>query len=224
MGLIEKAANTIHKQQGWKLTDSLTDGRTGKWGTVDGDLFEPLGDLRSVNLGVPDPTTHTITRTPRWFVDSGVSIGAWTVKGSVPGGLVSLSIKLDFDSKYSIACFLSEHDEVQMTNLDAVGDALVDLYRKPGKDWKLSRKWVYTALSVKSGFILMSREKNISVTLSGQGTVNASGVPVTINVDGFVSSASATVEMVGLDNISPLVKTCEIRDPVWAKADWHQMG
>lgn len=224
MGLFEKAAETIYRQHGWYTSDSGTHAGAGKWGTVDRHIFEPLGDLKSVNLGVPDPVLHTIPRSPRWFVDSGVTIGDWVVKGGVPGGLVSLSVRLEFDSRYSIACFLSAHDEVQITNLDAIGDALVELYRKPGKDWRLNRKWIYTALHVKSGFIVMSRDKNITVTLSGQGTVNASGVPVTINVDGFVSSASSSVEMIGLENISPFGKPCEVRDPLFARADWHQMG
>jgi hypothetical protein len=224
MGLIEKAAHTMHNQHGWFSSDSYTNAPTGSWGTKDGDLFECLGNLRSVNLGVPDPVLHRIPRTPRWFLDSGVSVSPWSVKGSVPGGLASLSVTLEFSSKYSIACFLSEYTEVTMDNLDAVGDALVELYRKPGKDWKLNRKWVYTSLEVQSGFILMSREKDTRVTLAGQGTLNASGVPITISVDGFVSSASSSVEMVGLEQITPFDKLCEVYDPAFSRADWRQIG
>ena len=224
MGLIEKAARTMHNQHGWFTSDSFTDAPTGSWGTKDGRLFERLGDLKGVNQGVPNPKLHTVARTPRWFLDSGVSVGNWITKGAVPGGLASLSVKLEFDSKYSVACFLSEHSEVQMDNLDAVGDALVDLYRKSGKDWKLNRKWVYTALKVQSGFILMSRDKNTKVTLSGQGTINASGVPIKLNVDGFVNSSSSSVEMVGLENITPFLKLCEVYDPALARADWRQIG
>jgi hypothetical protein len=224
MGLIEKAANTIHRQHGWFTSDSYTRAECGSWGTLDNHIFERLGNLTGINEGVPDPKLHTISRTPRWFSDSGVSVGNWINKGSIPGGLVSLSVKLEFDSKFAIACFLSEHNEVQMDNLDAVGDAVVDLYRRPGKDWKLNRKWVYTALEVKSGFVVMSREKNTTVTLSGQGVVNASGVPIKLNVDGFVSTASSSVEMVGLENITPFVKICGLRDPIFEKADWHQIG
>jgi len=224
MGLIEKSANTMHRQHGWFTSDSYTNAPPGSWGTLDNNLFERLGDLRTVNQGVPDPKLHTIARTPRWFLDSGVTVGNWINKGAVPGGLASLAIKLEFDSKYAIACFLSEYNEVQMDNLDAIGDALVDLYRNPGKDWKLNRKWVYTALEVKSGFILMSYEKNTTITLSGQGVVNVSGVPIKLNVDGFVSSAPSSVEMVGLDNITPFCKCCEVTDPIFSKADWRQIG
>jgi hypothetical protein len=105
-----------------------------------------------------------------------------------------------------------------------VGDALVALYRQPGKDWKLNRKWVYTGLQVQNGFIVMSRAKNTTVTLSGQGQVNVSGVPVQINVDGFVNSASSSVEMTGIENITPFVQLCEVFDPIFTKADWHQLG
>jgi len=224
MGLIEKAANTLHRQHGWYTSDSFTNAPVGSWGTKDGHLFERLGDLKSIKMGVPDPVLHSVSRTPRWFTDSGVTVGNWAVKGAVPGGLTSLAVKLEFSSKYSIACFLSSYTEVQMENLDAVGDALVDLYRRPGKDWKLSRKWVYTALQVKSGFIVMSRDRDTTVTLSGQGQLNAGGVPIQINADGFVSSASSSVEMVGLENITPFDKLCEVSDSLFEKADWRQIG
>jgi hypothetical protein len=225
MGLIEKAAHMMHSQHGWFMSDSLNDAPVGSKGTKDGDLFERLGDLKSLNMGVPDPILHSVSRTPRWFTDSGVTVGNWTVKGAVPGGLASLAVKLEFSSQYSVACFLSSYNEVNMTeNLDKVGAALVDLYHKPGKAWKLNQKWVYTGLQVTSGFIVMSREKNTALTLSGQGQLNVSGVPIQINVDGFVSSASSSVEMVGLDNITPLLKLCEVYDPILAKAWWRQIG
>ena len=175
-------------------------------------------------MGVPDPITHSVSRTPRWFTDSGVTVGTWTVKGTVPGGLASLAVKLEFSSQYSVACFLSSYTEVQMDNLEKVGPALVDLYHKPGKDWKLNQKWAYTGLQVTSGFIVMSREKSTTVTLSGQGELNASGVPIHINIDGFISSAASSVEMDGLDNITPFLKLCEVYDPIFTKAWWRQIG
>lgn len=224
MGLIERVANVIHKNQGWYVSDSFTDAPLGSWGTRDGDLFEKLGMLKDVNMGVPDPISHSIVRTPRWFVDSGVTVGAFNVHGKAPSADVAIDVKITFSSQYSVACFLSEYTEVQMDNTDPVGDALVALYRRSGTDWRLSKKWVYTSLKVVSGFIVMSRERNTSVTLSGRGTVNASGVPIKINADGFVNSASASVETIGLENITPFVKLCEVYDPLFAAADWRQMG
>jgi hypothetical protein len=158
------------------------------------------------------------------FIDNGTSHGNWQVKGADKTGLASLSINLKFSSKYSIACYLSSYTEVHLRNSEAVGNALADLYRKKGNDWKLNQLWVYTALHVKSGFIVMSKEKDIDVTLSGQGTVSASGVPIDINVDGFLSSASSSVEMVGLAGISPLIKLAKLKDGPFSKADWHQIG
>lgn len=223
MGLIDKTADLIHRQQGWFTSDSFTNAPVGSWGVKNGHLFQRMGDLKAVNKGVPDPVLTTIVRTPRWFTDSGVTVGKWNIKSGVPGGLASLSVTLTFDSNSAVACFLGEYIEVQTRNLDAVGDALVDLYHQPGKDWKLTNKWVSTALQVTSGFIVMSRDRNTRVTLSGQGTLNADGVPIQIKVDGFVNSASSSVEMVGLDNITPFCALCEVRDPVFAKADWHPL-
>lgn len=178
MGLIEKAANMIHKNQGWFSSDSYGDAKPGSWGTKDTDLFERLGDLKTVK-GIPDPTFELpILRTPRWWTDEAATVSPWTVKTVVPGGLSSLEVKLEFSSKYSVACYLAEYNEVKMANLDPVGDALVELYRKSGKDWKLSYKWVFSALEVKSGFIVMAKEKNSTVTLSGQGVLSAGVFPL----------------------------------------------
>ncbi|HEY8375832.1 MAG TPA: hypothetical protein VIK91_05045, partial [Nannocystis sp.] len=130
MGLIERAANTIHRHHGWFTSDSFTDAPLGSWGTKDGDLFERLGDLKDVNMGVPDPVSRSMSRTPRWFLDNGVTVGNFDIKGSVPGSGVSASVRIEFSSAHSVACFLSEYYEVQMENLDAVGDALVALYKR----------------------------------------------------------------------------------------------
>src|SRR5262245_54840005 len=125
MGLLEKAANTIYHQQGWFTSESFKNAPVGSWSNNDGHIFESRGDLKSGNMGVPDPDTSTVTRVPHWFTDSSVTVGTWTSKGGVPGGLASLSVKLEFDSQFSIACFLQDYTEVQMKYLDTVGDALV---------------------------------------------------------------------------------------------------
>jgi hypothetical protein len=224
MSLLSKTADVMHRQHGWFVTDSFTDASGDPWGTKDGHLFEVLGRLKDVNEGVPDLVTHSVSRSPRWFLDEGVSIGNWQVKGADAAGLASLSVKLEFSSEFSIACFLSSYSERQMDNLPAIGVALAELYRKPGKDWKLDRKWVYTALQVHSGFIVMSLKKNTAVTLSGRGTVNVSGVPVKLELNGFVSSASSSAEVQGLEGVTPFVKLCEVYDSAFSKANWRQIG
>ncbi|MBM3764120.1 MAG: hypothetical protein FJW32_01900 [Acidobacteria bacterium] len=224
MSLINKTASVMHSQHGWFVSDSFTDAPVGSWGTKDGDLFEKLGLLKDVNKGVPDPVLETIPRTPRWFLDNGVSTGTWKVGAKDKTGLASLSITLEFSSKYSIACFLSSYDEIQMRNTDPVGDALSALYREPGKDWKLNKKWVYTGLRVKSGFIVMSLEKDTKVTISGKGTVSVSGVPVDLQVSGLQTSGKSSAELTGLDGVTPFLKLAEVFDPIWQKADWHQIG
>ena len=222
--LLNKTASVMHKQHGYFVSDGWKDAPMGSYGTKDADVYEGLDQIKNVDKGVPDPITHSIVRTPRWFLDDGVSTGNWKVGAGVPGGLVSLSVTVEFSSKYSIACFLSSYNEVRMDNTDAVGDALAALYREKGTDWKLNRKWVYAALKVNQGFIVMSQEKDTKVTLSGKGTVNASGVPVTIDVAGFQSGATSSVEFVGLDGISPFVNLAEVYDPIFRKADWRQIG
>lgn len=224
MGLIDKAANVIHRQHGWFTSDSFTDAPVGSWGTKDGALFERLGHLKSVDRGVPDPVLHTIKRTPRWFSDAGVFVGDWKVTGALPNGIAKVETEIHFDSQFSIVCFLGEHAEVQMENLDEVGDSLVQLYRTPNRDWRPARKWVYTALHVQSGFIVMSRQRNATVRVGGQGTLDASGVPVNVVADLSHSGGASAAELIGLDHVTPFVKLCEVYDPALQRADWRQIG
>ena len=222
--LINKTASVMHSQHGWFVSDSLTNAEVGAWGTKDGDLFEPLGDLKTINKGVPDPNVETIARTNRWFLDKGASHGNWVVGAKDKLGLASLSISIEFDEKYAIACYLAKYDEVSMKNLEAIGNALAELYRKPGKDWKLNRKWVYTGLHVNSGFILMSLEKNVKLTLTGKGTVDVHGVPVDIEVSGLQTSSKTSAELADLKGVTPFCKLAETTDSLFAKAGWRQIG
>lgn len=222
--LINKTGNVMHSQHGFFVSDSLSNANCGKWGTKDGDLIEPLGDLKDVNNGVPNPTTNSIERTNRWFVDKGVSQGKWTVGAKDKLGIASLSTTIEFGSKYGIACYLAKYKEVSMTNLDSVGDALAELYRKAGKDWKLNRKWVYMGLHVESGFILMSLDNDVKVTLTGKGTVDVHGVPVDIEVSGLQTSSKTSAELASLAGVTPFCKLAEVHDPVFSKAQWRQIG
>jgi hypothetical protein len=70
----------------------------------------------------------------------------------------------------------------------------------------------------------MSGEKNTAATLSGQGQLDASGLPIHINVNSFTNSASSSVEMDGLYNTTPFLQLCEVYDPIFTKVWWHQIG
>ncbi len=229
MGLIDRVARTMHSQQGWWVSDSFTDSPTGSWGTVDGYLFERLGHLKDVGHGVPAPLTHTIEKGPTWYRDSGVTVGKWKV-GATVGPIAEVSVDVEFTSKYGIACFLSSSTETQLDNTSDIGDALCALVdAKVGlkdKKWKTARKWVYTSLAVKTGFIAMSQESNVKVTLSGKGKVNASGVPVDIDVAGFIDSSTGAAQMEDLSGRSPFIKLCGVYDPLGplTTAVWRQIG
>ncbi len=222
--LLNKTADTLHKHHGFYVSDGFIDAPVGTYGIKDGDTLEPMGDLRLFNQGIPDPRSTSTPRDPRWFNDEGVQVGRWQVKAGVPGGLAQVSVKIDFSSRYAVACFLTAYDEVRMSNTEAIGDALAALYREQGNAWKLSRKWVTTALKVKSGFIVMGIDSGTSVTVSGSGVVNAGGVPVQLEVDGLQFARSGAAEFVGLKGISPFVKLAEVYDPLLQRADWHPLN
>lgn len=224
MSLLSKTARLMHHDHGFYVTNGFTNAECGSWGECDGDIFERLGGLAAFNKGIPDPKIKSTPRTTRWFSDKGISIGKWQVGAAVPGGMAKLSISLSFESQYAVAMFLADYDEQTLTNNVAIGDALAELYREKGKDWRLANRWVYTALKVGSGFIVMSQQKNTTVTLSGSGVVSAAGVPIKIDVAGFQSSKTSALEFVGLDGVAPLVQLMAVKDGAFSKAHAEQVG
>jgi hypothetical protein len=225
MSLLNKTADLVHKNHGYFVSDGFANAECGSYGERDSHVFERMGNLSAINDGVPDPVLTRLTnRDPRWFKDNSASVGNWKTGAKVPGGLVSLSVNINFSAKHSVACFLAEYDEVQLKNAEAIGDALAELYRKKGNDWTIKRKWVINALDVKGGFIVMSNEKDMSVTVSGTGTVNVYGVPVKFNLDGVQTGSSASAEKIGLKGISPFGRLAEVKDSLFKKATWGPLG
>lgn len=225
MSLLEKTADLMHRERGFFVSNGFANAECGSYGERDSHVYERLGNLKQVNGGVPDPVVDRLAdRDPRWFLDRGVSAGRWQVGAKVPGGLVSLSVKVGFSAKHAVACYLASYDEMQLRNSEAIGDALAELYRKKGNDWTLRRKWAIGALEVKSGFIVMSNEKDVEVTLTGTGTVSASGVPITFELGGVQGGTSSSVEMIGLKGITPFVLLAEVKDGLFSKATWGPLG
>lgn len=225
MSLLNKTADLMHRERGYFVSDGFANAECGSYGERDSHVYERLGNLKAINGGVPDPVvTRLGDRDPRWFMDKSASAGNWQVGAKVPGGLFSISVKVSFSSKNAVACYLADYDEMQLENAERIGDALAELYREKGNDWTLKRKWAIGALEVKSGFIVMSNEKDVSVTLAGTGTVSASGVPITFELGGVQSGQSSSVEMIGLKGITPFVRLAEVKDGLFSKATWGPLG
>jgi hypothetical protein len=225
MSLLSKTADLMHRERGFFVSNGFTNAECGSYGERDSHVYERLGNLKQVNGGVPDPVVDRLAnRDPRWFMDKTASAGKWQIGAKVPGGLVSLSVPVSFSSKHAVACYLAAYDEMQLRNSEAVGDALAELYRKKGNDWTLKRKWAIGALEVRSGFIVMSNEKDVEVTLAGTGTVSANGVPITFELGGVQGGKSSSVEMIGLKGITPFVLLAEVKDGLFSKATWGPLA
>lgn len=225
MSLLNKTADLMHRERGYFVSDGWANAECGSWGERDGHVYERLGNLKGINAGVPDPVVDRLGgRDPIWFADKTANNGNWQVGGKVPGNLFSLSVKLTFSSKHSVICFITDYDEMQLRNSERIGDALAELYRKKGNDWTLKRKWAIGALEVRGGFIAMSNEKDVEVTVTGTGTVNAWGVPVQFQFGGTQGGKSGSVEVRGLSNTTPFVRLGELKDGLLSKATWGPLG
>lgn len=225
MSLLNKTADLMRRERGFFVSNGFANAECGSYGERTRNVFERMGNLKFINQGVPDPVVDRLgDRDPRWFMDKSASAGNWQVGARLPGGKVSISVRLTFSAKHAVACYLASYDETQLRNAERIGDALAELYRKKGNDWRLKQKWAIGALEVKSGFIVMSNQKDMQVTLTGEGMVSASGVPITFDVAGVQGGRSSSVEMIGLKGIAPFVLLAEVKDGLFTKARWGPMG
>lgn len=132
----------------------------------------------------------------------------------------SVDIKISFEKKSSIF-FLAQHTTTVTTqNLEQVGDKIVDVYKRKGKDWRLGYVWSTEVIKAEVLTVLIALESGVSVTLSGRLPISYQGVPVAnLDLRHFsVSTNASSVSFFPGINVTPLFRAYRVKDPITKKA------
>jgi hypothetical protein len=188
----------------------------GDYADMQGDQFEKLGNIKKWIT----PKASSRASGSIYYVSSGdVSVNldfgaADATKQS------KVDLKVSFDKKYSIFFLAQETTTVGTQNLEPVGDKIVDIYKKDGKDWKLGYVWIEEIIKATFLTVLISVESNVSVTLSGKLPVSSMGAPVAnLDLSNFsVTKNKSATAVYQVADATPLFRLYEVKDPITKKA------
>ena len=186
----------------------------GEYGEMDGKKFNRIGNIRefgSLSLRQRESTSFPIAYQSKDQVH---------FKTILNGSSAGSKLTVELAKKDSIFLKGEDFTVTEIENLVDVEKFLVDVYKRKGKDWRLSYVVVTKLYIPKRLLILVSQQENSAVTLTGKvsrqvtraADVNLQELAIT-SVDGDVvsfqnSNGAAT---------TPLFALHEIKDPITRK-------
>ena len=188
----------------------------GDYGNMDGKQFEKLGNIKKWI----EPKTRGEGGTEQIYYTSAGDVNVKSTIGAKDTtGKVQVDVEISFAKENSIFFLAQNVTTVSTANIGAVGDKIVDVYKRSGNDWKLSYVWIAEIKQAAYLKVIISQSSNARIKLSGKAPVVVSGVPVA-NIDFsalMTKSKNAVSEFQGT-NKTPLLRFYEVKDPITKKA------
>lgn len=198
----------------WEPTDPPLE--LGDYGEMDGKKFNRIGNIKRFGkITLKERYSAGIDRYYQSEKDVSFSskLGA---SGTGANGTVTISF-----AKSNAFVFKAEDVTVkEVENLTTLEDFLVDVYKKSGKDWRLSYVVVTKIDLPKRLLAILSQSKDSSITLGGKVSQAVTGI-AGVNLKNLsITSTKGTVSVYN-DNdggTTPLFGLHEIKDPITKKA------
>ncbi|MCA8957857.1 MAG: hypothetical protein KDC87_17405 [Planctomycetes bacterium] len=218
-GLDAAYAKEIHKQldyfAAWDPTNKFS---LGDFGQMEGKVFKRLGNVKKFGIQF---TTEKFASGPITYTSSGNTNVNVDVGAKDKNGKNQVDVKVTFSKTKSILLQVEGVTTERIKNIGKFGDALVDLYKAKGKDWKLSYVVITEVKRSKGGCVLISKEADSKVTLSGKAEIKKSGAKLA-DVDLRDFSVGVTKGKVygqpWNSECTPLFQLHEVKDPITKKA------
>lgn len=218
-GLDAVYAKEIHKGldyfAAWEPTNQIA---LGDYGEMEGQVFKRLGNIKRFGIAIRVKRTDC---GPLTFTSSGSTAVDVDVGGKDAKGENQVDIKVSFSKENSVLFKADSVTTERIENLAAVGDKLVDLYKQKGKDWKLSYVVVTELKRAGSGCVLIAKQADTQVKLSGKAAVKKDGATLAnIDLRDFsvgVKKGSA-FDTTWSKDCTPLFQLHEVKDPITKKA------
>ncbi|MBL8896383.1 MAG: hypothetical protein JNM84_02090 [Planctomycetes bacterium] len=189
----------------------------GDYGEMDGKMFKKLGNIKRFGINIRKKTYESgpFDYSSSGAISLGLDIGAKDSKGDY-----SVDLKLDFSKEKSILFMADGMTTERIENIGAVGDALVELYKEKGKDWKLSYVVITEVKRASSGLVVISQDADTKVTVSGKAAIKKDGAKIADidlrNLAVQVTKGKAFTQTLSAES-TPLLQLHEVKDPLLKK-------
>jgi hypothetical protein len=209
----------LHKELGmyaaWTPDSTF---RLGDYGELDGRVFKRLGNITDdFNIAIQSEQ----------FDDKEVSHtseGAVAVKVEAEvdsQGRVNGTAKLNVDFDKSDALFFQAVGvrTQRIKNMKQVGDALIAVYKRRGREWRLNMAVITELRRADNVVALISKKRNVGVGLRGKVKAGKEQNPTTIDLrDLSVTVQNSDVSTFTDNNgATPLFTLHQVRDPLTSK-------
>lgn len=189
----------------------------GDYGEMDGKMFKKLGNIRRFGIDIRKKVHDSgpFDYNSSGSVALGLDVGAKDAKGDY-----AVDLKLGFSKEKSILFMADGVTTERIENIGAVGDALVDLYKERGKDWKLSYVVITELKRVSSGLVVISSDSDCKVTVSGKAAIKKDGAKLgdldLRDLSVQVTKGKAFTQTLSAKS-TPLFQLHEVKDPLLKK-------
>lgn len=209
----------LHKELGmYAAWTPDTTFRLGDYGELDGAVFKRIGNITD---------DFNITVQSEQFADrelSHTSEGAVAVKveaevdaqGRANG---NAKLNVDFDQANAVFFQAVGVQTIRIRNMKQVGDALIGVYNRRGREWRLNMAVVTELRRAENVVALISKKRNVGIRLRGRVQAGKERNPTTVDLRDLTVSVQNSDVSTFTDNngATPLFTLHQVRDPLTSK-------
>ena len=192
--------------------------RLGDYGEFDGHIFRRIGNI-SDDFNIPikpeEFPDREITHTSEGAV--AVSVAAEVdSQGRVTG---SAKLNVNFSRANSVFFQAVGVKTRRIQNMKQVGDALIGVYQRKGREWRLEMAVVTEIRSAATMVALISKKSNVGIGLKGRIRAGKERNPTTVDLSDLTVSVqnSDITHFTDNNGSTPLLMMHQVRDPLLSK-------
>jgi hypothetical protein len=194
-----------------------TNFRLGDYGEFAGCIFKRIGNITddfgiSLQEEVTDDDEITFTSKGVVNVDLKVEVDS---QGRATG---SAKLNVQFNRDNAVFFLATGIKTRRVANMKAMGDALIAVYRRPGKDWRLNMAVITELKTARELVALISRKNRAALGLRGKVKVGKNK-PTTVDLQALEVEVnnSDVVNFLDENGSTPLFRLHQVRDPATGK-------
>lgn len=209
----------LHKELGmYAAWTPDTTFRLGDYGETDGRVFKRLGNITD-DFNIAIQSEQFDDRELSYTSEGAVAVKVEAEVDSQGRTNGNAKLNVDFDQSNAIFFQAVGVKTQRIKNMKAVGDALIAVYNRRGREWRLNMAVVTELRRADNVVALVSKKRNVGVRLRGRIQNGKERNPTTIDLrDLSVTVQNADVSSFTDNNgATPLFTLHQVRDPLTSK-------